>query len=207
MSTPTSLAASPTTPSPAPTSSASTPSITFSPFSAPVQYPKPPDEFVQDRITYVKRAIIANKGRRLGSSHIWKYGLQYIRCSDKKEVYYCHECVAGKHKQELFVINGTSRVRNHLEQKHQIDSQTGIRRKSSTRKSVLDQQKDAAASSIFFWKDSIEKFKELLIRWIVYCHIAFFQLENRYFRELLLFLSPALISDRNGLVCLGLGLV
>ncbi|KAI8396510.1 hypothetical protein FOFC_21058 [Fusarium oxysporum] len=40
----------------------------------------------------------------------------------------------------------------------------------------------------------MEKFKELLIRWIVYCHIAFFQLENRYFRELLFFLNPALLN-------------
>ncbi|KAI1556751.1 restless-like transposase, partial [Pyrenophora tritici-repentis] len=55
-------------------------------------------------------------------------------------------------------------------------------------------QKDGAASSIFFWKESVEKFKELLIRWIVYCHIAFFQLENQYFRELLLFLNPALLN-------------
>jgi hypothetical protein len=186
-------ASSAATPSPTPTSPASTPSSTLTPFSVPVQYPKPPDEFVQDRITYVKREIIANKGCRLGSSHIWKYGLQYIRCSDKKEVYYCHECVVGKYKQELFVINGTSRVRNHLEQKHQIDSQTGMR-KSSAPKSVLDQQKDAAASSAFFWKDSVEKFKELLIRWIVCCHIAFFQLENRHFRELLFFLSPTLMN-------------
>ncbi|RKK51753.1 hypothetical protein BFJ69_g17925 [Fusarium oxysporum] len=177
------------TPSPVPTSS---PTPTLSP--APVRYHEPPDEFVQDRISYVKRATITKKGFRLGSSHIWKYGLQYIRGSDKKEVYYCHECTAGKNKQELFVINGTSKVRNHLEQKHQIDPQSGIKKHSSTRKSVLDQQKSAAATNTFFWKDSMEKFKELLIRWIVYCHIAFFQLENRYFRELLFFLNPALLN-------------
>ncbi|KAG7428722.1 putative AC transposase [Fusarium oxysporum f. sp. raphani] len=177
------------TPSPVPTSS---PTPTLSP--APVRYHEPPDEFIQDRITYVKRATITKKGFRLGSSHIWKYGLQYIRGSDKKEVYYCHECTAGKNKQELFVINGTSKVRNHLEQKHQIDPHSGIKKHSSTRKSVLDQQKSAAATNTFFWKDSMEKFKELLIRWIVYCHIAFFQLENRYFRELLFFLNPALLN-------------
>ncbi|KAG7410173.1 putative AC transposase [Fusarium oxysporum f. sp. raphani] len=140
------------TPSPVPTSS---PTPTLSP--APVRYHEPPDEFVQDRITYVKRATITKKGFRLGSSHIWKYGLQYIRGSDKKEVYYCHECTAGKNKQELFVINGTSKVRNHLEQKHQIDPQSGIKKHSSTRKSVLDQQKSAAATNTFFWKDSMEK--------------------------------------------------
>ncbi|KAA8619650.1 hypothetical protein PtrV1_06744 [Pyrenophora tritici-repentis] len=167
------------TPSPIPTSS---PTPILSP--TPIQYHESPDEFVQGGITYVKRAIIARKDFRQGTSHIWKYGLQYIRDSDKKEVYYCHECRVGKSKQELFVINGTSRIRNHLEQKHQIDPQSGIKRKGSVRKSIIDQQKDGAASSIFFWKESVEKFKELLIRWIVYCHIAFFQLENQYFREL-----------------------
>ncbi|KAF7451133.1 hypothetical protein A1F99_057490 [Pyrenophora tritici-repentis] len=177
------------TPSPIPTSS---PTPILSP--TPIQYHESPDEFVQGGITYVKRAIIARKDFRQGTSYIWKYGLQYIRDSDKKEVYYCHECRVGKSKQELFVINGTSRIRNHLEQKHQIDPQSGIKRKGSVRKSIIDQQKDGAASSIFFWKESVEKFKELLIRWIVYCHIAFFQLENQYFRELLLFLNPALLN-------------
>jgi hypothetical protein len=176
------------TPSPAPTLPVSTPS------PAPLQYPEPPDEFVQDNITYLNREKTTKKAARLGSSHVWKYGLRYIRDSDKKEVYYCHECAAGKHKQELFIINGTSGVRNHLEQKHQIDPQSGIKKRSRTRKSVLEQQRSAAATNTFFWKDSIEKFKELLVRWIVYCHIAFFQFENQYFRELLFFLNPALLS-------------
>lgn len=35
-------------------------------------------------------------------------------------------------------------------------------------------------------------FKLLLIRWIVYCHIAFYQIENVYFRELLEFLNIGL---------------
>ncbi|KAI8396320.1 hypothetical protein FOFC_06303 [Fusarium oxysporum] len=160
--------------SPAPTLPVSTPS------PAPLQYPEPPDEFVQDNITYLNREKTTKKAARLGSSHVWKYGLRYIRDSDKKEVYYCHECAAGKHKQELFIINGTSGVRNHLEQKHQIDPQSGIKKRSRTRKSVLEQQRSAAATNTFFWKDSIEKFKELLVRWIVYCHIAFFQFENHH---------------------------
>ncbi|KAA8610947.1 hypothetical protein PtrV1_14031 [Pyrenophora tritici-repentis] len=104
------------------------------------------------------------------------------------------EPIGWEEQARVVVINGTSRIRNHLEQKHQIDPQSGIKRKGSVRKSIIDQQKDGAASSIFFWKESVEKFKELLIRWIVYCHIAFFQLENQYFRELLLFLNPALLN-------------
>jgi hypothetical protein len=110
----TSISLNTPTSSPAPTLPFSTPS------PAPVQYPEPPDEFVQDHITYLNRAK-TTKAARPGSSHVWKYGLHYIRDSDKKEVYYCHECAVGKYKQELFVINGTSGVRNHLEQKHQID--------------------------------------------------------------------------------------
>jgi hAT family protein len=109
-------------------------------------------------------------------------------------VYYCHECAVGNHKQELFVVNGTSRARSHLEEKHHIDPQSGIKRNSRTRKSVLDQQMGAATANNFFWKNSVEKFKELLIRWVVYCHIAFFQLENQYFRDLLFFLNPTLLN-------------
>jgi hypothetical protein len=39
---------------------------------------------------------------------------------------------------------------------------------------------------------NFESFKQLLIRWIVCCHIAFFQFENEYFRRLLNFLYPGL---------------
>ncbi|KJZ68286.1 hypothetical protein HIM_12323 [Hirsutella minnesotensis 3608] len=155
---------------PAPSFPASTPPSTS------LRYPEPPDEFVQDHVTYLRRTKTTRKAARLGS-HVWKYGIHYIRDRDKKEVYYCHECAIGKYKQELFVINGT-----------------GTRKRVATRASVLEQQKSAAATSTFFWKDTVDKFKELLIRWVVYCHIAFFQLENQYFRELLFFLNPALLN-------------
>jgi hypothetical protein len=61
--------------SPAPTLPALTLLLTPTSFSALIQYHEPPDEFVQDRIAYVKRAIMANKGCRVGLSHIWRYGL------------------------------------------------------------------------------------------------------------------------------------
>jgi hypothetical protein len=37
---------------------------------------------------------------------------------------------------------------------------------------------------------SFEKLKQLLVQWIVCCHIAFFQFENLYFRHILDFLYP-----------------
>ncbi|KAI1684154.1 hypothetical protein KJE20_06659 [Pyrenophora tritici-repentis] len=51
------------TPSPIPTSS---PTPILSP--TPIQYHESPDEFVQGGITYVKRAIIARKDFRQGTS-------------------------------------------------------------------------------------------------------------------------------------------
>ena len=39
-----------------------------------------------------------------------------------------------------------------------------------------------------------DEFKRLLIRWIVYCHIAFRMLENQYFRNLLAAIDIGLAS-------------
>ncbi|OCK93843.1 uncharacterized protein K441DRAFT_721537 [Cenococcum geophilum 1.58] len=41
-------------------------------------------------------------------------------------------------------------------------------------------------------RSNFEAFKQLLIRWIVCCYIAFFQFKNKYFRSLLYYLYPAL---------------
>ena len=46
----------------------SLPTPTLSP--APLQYLEPPDEFVQDYITYINHAIIAKKTACLGSSYV-----------------------------------------------------------------------------------------------------------------------------------------
>ncbi|XWX00794.1 hypothetical protein V2A60_008815 [Cordyceps javanica] len=106
----------------------------FDAVTTPAQYPEPPDEFIQDRVKYMRRAKTTRKAARLGPSHVGK----------------------------LFVINGTSGVRSHLDQKHHIDPQSGKKRRGSSRAPVLEQQRSAAATSTFFWRDSIEKFKELL---------------------------------------------
>jgi hypothetical protein len=169
---------------PTPLSSRSTPSATLS--SASFQYSEGPDEFNSDHVRYVKRSKLATKCRD-GRSHIWKYGEAYIRSSDKKEVYYCYECAAASHKQKLFVLNGTGEAATYLEKKHYIDKKTGVKR---TRPSVLERQR----AGPLFYQSWLDRFKILLIRWIVCCYISFFQIENIYFRELLFFLSPQLIE-------------
>jgi hypothetical protein len=39
---------------------------------------------------------------------------------------------------------------------------------------------------------TLSEFKDLLVRWMVYCHIAFRMVENEYFRDLIKFLSSSL---------------
>ncbi|KAL6406438.1 HAT domain-containing protein [Ilyonectria robusta] len=48
--------------------------------------------------------------------------------------------------------------------------------------------------STVIFKRRFDEFKELLIRWIVYCYIAFFQIENLYFRNLLFYIFPGLTT-------------
>ncbi|KAJ0155457.1 hypothetical protein HZ326_2352, partial [Fusarium oxysporum f. sp. albedinis] len=67
----------PTSPSSLATSSTPLSFKTPTPSPAPFQYPEPPDEFVQDNITYLNREKTTKKAARLGSSHVWKYGLRY----------------------------------------------------------------------------------------------------------------------------------
>ncbi|OBS15084.1 hypothetical protein FPOA_14096 [Fusarium poae] len=82
---------------------------------------------------------------------------------------------------------------DHLESKHQIDRETGERRHAKrhpSQPSIVDFNN----ISTLVFKRRFDEFKELLIRWIVYCHIAFFQIENLYFRELLFYIFPGLTT-------------
>jgi hypothetical protein len=89
----------------------------------------------------------------------------------------------------MMVSKGNSTALNHMEANHKRFRETGelkpqepsvvvIAQKSSFRTMVMDYQFDA--------------FKLLIIRWIVYCNIAFRMLEKEYFRELVCYLNLAL---------------
>ncbi|KAH7460582.1 hypothetical protein FOMA001_g19593 [Fusarium oxysporum f. sp. matthiolae] len=60
----------PTSPSSLATGSTPLSFKTPTPSPAPLQYPEPPDEFVQDNITYLSREKATKKAARLGSSHV-----------------------------------------------------------------------------------------------------------------------------------------
>ncbi|TQW01508.1 hypothetical protein IF2G_10975 [Cordyceps javanica] len=42
----------------------------FDAVTTPAQYPEPPDEFIQDRVKYMRRAKTTRKAARLGPSHV-----------------------------------------------------------------------------------------------------------------------------------------
>jgi len=76
---------------------------------------------------------------------------------------------------------------------HQIDRETGehrLAKNDPSQPSIVDFN---SISTVVF-KRRFDDFKELLIRWIVYCHIAFFQIENLYFRDLLFYVFPGLTT-------------
>src|SRR5205814_1247023 len=92
-----------------------------------------------------------------------------------------------------FKLNGNTTALDHLESIHQIDRKTGEfkpAKKDLSQSSIIDFNN----ISTLVFKRRFDKFKELLIRWIVYCHIAFFQIENVYFRELLFYVFPGLTT-------------
>jgi Ni,Fe-hydrogenase maturation factor len=75
----------------------------------------------------------------------------------------------------------------HLVQDHKMDKETGELR--AFNKGPLPEFK--VAKELHF-AANFESFKALLLRWLVYSHIAFVQIENVYFRQMLAFLSPGI---------------
>lgn len=81
---------------------------------------------------------------------------------------------------------------SHLISDHNMDKNTGLLKKQSD--PVQDQPtiEDYPTERSLIWSRNFDTFKQLLVRWIVCCHIAFFQFENLYFRRLLFFIYPGL---------------
>ncbi|KAH8621778.1 hypothetical protein IG631_23655 [Alternaria alternata] len=104
---------------------------------------------------------------------------------------------AKRRQQELpAVSNGNSTALDHLDSTHKIDKVTG------ESESFRGDSVDTSQPSISDYQDMksivfaprLDRFKELLIRWLVCCHIAFFQIENGYFQDLLFDPFPPLAN-------------
>ncbi|SMR56166.1 unnamed protein product [Zymoseptoria tritici ST99CH_3D1] len=153
------------------------------------------DTFLVRGVKYTRCAVVVSphsaKGRK-GKSPVWKAGEALLCSKDSKKYYYCYHCETSGRDQELPMCNnGNTGALNHLFSRHQLDRQTGapvIAKepgvKTSFTNGVVYQQLTI--------KHSLLDFKRLIVRWMVYCHIAFRMVENEYFRDLVNFLSSSM---------------
>jgi len=156
-----------------------------------------PDEFKLNGKQYVRCCVLAKpqKHNKKRTSIVWMYGEDIqLKQDPMKRFWYCYLCEQQHRQQELPTSgNGNTTALDHLESIHQIDRKTSEfkpAKKDLSQSSIIDFNN----ISTLVFKRRFDKFKELLIRWIVYCHIAFFQIENVYFRELLFYVFPGLTT-------------
>jgi hypothetical protein len=151
------------------------------------------DTFTIKGIQYTRCEVIAVKKKvRAPTSPIWKSGEALLCAKHSKRYFYCWHCeVTSAVQQLLCVNNGNSSSLDCLWKKHQLDRTTG---ESLT--GVSPSVKTSFAEGVVYqqltkqW--TLSEFKDLLVRWMVYCHIAFRMVENEYFCDLIKFLSSSL---------------
>ncbi|KAJ6785140.1 hypothetical protein PWT90_08160 [Aphanocladium album] len=157
-----------------------------------------PDEFKLQGNYYIRCCTLAKptKHTKRRKSVVWLYGEDIqLKRDGREKFWYCYLCEKQHKQQELPVIGkGNTTALDHLEAKHNINRATG---ELNPLKQAL---KDADQLSItdcnnmksLIFARRLDYFKELLVRWIVCCHIALFQIENSYFRDMLFYLFPPL---------------
>ena len=144
------------------------------------------------------------KGRKR-TSVIWKHGFEMVNAKTRAKHYYCRLCLDdGKDPTyKPLVLDGNSSALNHYRSMHEEKPAIStVERGSSAVASAVASAAASPGPVELVFQSTMEKFKLLLIQWIVFCHIAFFQVENGYFRSLISFLNSALakfIPSRNTL--------
>ena len=105
---------------------------------------------------------------------------------DKRHVYYCYEREVSGFKQQFPAVNGTTGAANHLKTYHNRDPKTG---------QLLDSDKPGEETTLLkevVRTHSFEAFKLLLVKLFVFCQLALFMLENRFFRAFVSYLHEGL---------------
>ncbi|GAB7336563.1 hypothetical protein MBLNU13_g09833t2 [Cladosporium sp. NU13] len=144
------------------------------------------DSFKIRGSVYARKSSFATvHGSRERRSPIWQFGESLVRVKDGADVYYCWTCECERKQQELPVLKGNSTALKHM-MSHGYDREG--KKASKSAENVLE----AAAIYTLVTTTRYESFKALLVRWIVYCQVAFAMLENEYFRELLACLNQSI---------------
>jgi hypothetical protein len=145
-----------------------------------------PDDFKIHGRQYTRKSALAKGHRsRERRSPIWRFGEDIVCVNDGIDVYYCWICECEKKRQDLPVLKGNSSALNHM-MSHGYD-RDGNKTEKSTKTIPETRTFYALVTATKY-----ESFKTLLVRWIVYCQVAFAMLENEYFRELLACLNQSI---------------
>jgi hypothetical protein len=143
---------------------------------------------------YYKAEDLARKGKgRKKTSHIWKNGFEIIHAESGSKHFYCRLCLDKEVDlaYKPLRLSGTSPIHAHFRSKHNLN-QAGNVIECGDRSSSRAPTTSPAPEFVF--KSVLERFKFLLVQWIVFAHISFLQIENKYFRDLLTFLSSSFAS-------------
>lgn len=153
------------------------------------------DEFQHGGAWYVRCSHLtqrpASHKKRTSPQWAWGEDIKKRGGLTKDRFFWCYLCEKKGWRQELPIVStGNSTALDHLCKKHNMDRRTGeLRSARPASQPTYEEYPDRKAIE---FRRIFKDFKQILIRWIVCCHIAFFQLENEYFRELLFFLEPKL---------------
>jgi hypothetical protein len=146
--------------------------------------------------------VITNAKPIARKSMVWKdgRGFEIIDIKSKVSYYYCRQCHEVEKKDcTLYVAKkGTTPILEHWREAHGVDAAGNAIQKGDIAER-LTKQKNKNILSELIWSIDFEFFKMLLIRWIVYCHLAFFMFENMYFLAVVHYLNSkiaALIPGR-----------
>ena len=135
-------------------------------------------------VDYMVKSRIARPPKQMARERHWDFGEALVRVEDSVDVYYCWECERDGRQQALPILNGNTGGLAHMKSAHNRDPKTGVK-----------QAKANAAPAIYHDLVHVrdyEVFKRLLIHWFVFCQMAFFMLENVFFRSLITYLNKSL---------------
>lgn len=133
----------------------------------------------------------ANIRKGTNVSWIWKHGRE-LRDAEEHRVWQCQECSRGNIT--TYNIDSTNyKVSQHLKKKHRL-IKPGEEEDEDLPQSNIGALVSVAAKKTagLVTSLSIERFRYLLIRWIVLCHLALSIIEHEAFRTLVKYISPAI---------------
>jgi hypothetical protein len=162
-----------------------------------------PDIPVAQRRTYIiagqkyyHRDDVLGKPAESKTSMIWMEGrgFEVVHERTGQNYYYCCQCIDEEKKTNPHMYkcgSGTDHIVRHWKSAHKIDhngdplpkGNIGAMLANQGSKLSLNGEETSQSVSItsLIFKIDFELLKMLLIRWIVYCHIAFYMFENLYF--------------------------